>query len=350
MKITFFIGSMGRGGAERVISILANHYAKMGWDVDIALLLDQEVGYELHDNVNIINLNAGPGSYIKNLPSWLTKVRKYIKTAKPERIVSFVGRINMLVLTAALGLKAPIVVSERNDPKHDGRGKLIQTYCNLIYHNAAAVVYQTKYEQSCFSSSLKNGYIIPNPVSVHVTKSLGQNTEIVTAGRLLPQKNQKMLISAFAQVHKNHPEMTLKIFGSGNLKDELQEQIEILGLQKCAFLCGNILDLHNHLSGAKMFVMTSEFEGLSNALIEAMMLGLPCITTDYPGADELIFHGENGLMVPCRDTEALAKAMERIIEDPIFSENLSRSAMKNSENYYEDIVLRMWDEIIIGKS
>ena len=221
-RISFFIGSMHGGGAERVISIIANHYCQMGWNVDIALLFDKDIGYDLDARINIIDLAQAQGSYYKRLPKWLLGIRRYVKKTKPDRIVSFVGRINVLVLTACLGLKVPIIVSERNDPKHDGRSNLMLKICNWSYKRAKAVVYQTKYEQSCFSNKLNNGVVIANPVTIAVEpEKTTRPFEIVTAGRLLPQKNQALLIDAVAQIKERYPAVTLKIYGNGALKAEM---------------------------------------------------------------------------------------------------------------------------------
>ena len=209
-RISFFIGSMHGGGAERVISIIANHYCQMGWNVDIALLFDKDIGYDLDARINIIDLAQAQGSYYKRLPKWLLGIRRYVKKTKPDRIVSFVGRINVLVLTACLGLKVPIIVSERNDPKHDGRSNLMLKICNWSYKRAKAVVYQTKYEQSCFSNKLNNGVVIANPVTIAVEpEKTTRPFEIVTAGRLLPQKNQALLIDAVAQIKERYPAVKL---------------------------------------------------------------------------------------------------------------------------------------------
>ena len=346
-KISFFIGSMHGGGAERVISILANNYCKNGWNVDIVLLLSNKIGYELDKRINIVDLSQSKGSYYKRLPNWLKKIRSYVKTEKPERIVSFIGRINILVLTACLGLKVPIIVSERNDPKRDGRGKLMLNYCNLIYKKAKAVVYQTNYEKSCFSNKLKNGVIIANPVSVSVhPKSLDSPYEIVTAGRLQPQKNHKMLIEAVSEVIKEYHDVTLKIYGDGYLKDQLQKQINDLQVAENIELCGNVSDLHERINGTCIFVMCSEFEGLSNALIEAMMLGIVCISTDYPGADEVIVHGNNGLIVKCDDANGLSKAIKQVLSDKELRNRLSVNAIEASMKYSESRVIELWKDVI----
>ena len=349
MKISFFIGGMRRGGAERVISILANDYCARGWDVEIVLLLQNAVEYDLDSRIRIVDITKKSGGYLKNAPRWLGGIRKYLKDRKPDRVVSFVGRINALVLTASVGLNLPIVISERNDPKQDGRGAFMQWYCNRIYHRAKAIVYQNEHEKSCFSTSLeKKGCIIPNPVSV-VAEKADNRTTVVTAGRLIEQKNQKILVSAMAQVHKAYPDVKCRIYGEGNLRALLQTQIDELGLQDVVSLEGNVKDIHARLSQCGIFALTSNFEGLSNALIEAMQVGLACITTDYPGARELITDGENGLVVPMNDADALAEAIVKLIENNNgCADTLARQGKQSADRFRADVVLTQWHSVIEG--
>lgn len=349
MKIVFFIGSLGGGGAERVISILANHYAARGWDVEIALLLKNEIRYSLDERIKITDLSGKHASYFKNLPAWILGIRKYLKKSKPDKVVSFVGRINALVLLSTFGMKTQIVASERNDPKHDGRGKLMLALCNFCYgfKRCRAIVYQTKYEESCFSASLaKKSRIIPNPIEVMAQRDIAQRGRIVTAGRLSPQKNHAMLLSAVSSLVENFPEIRVDIYGDGELKEQLQDQINRSGLGKMVTLCGNVSDLHARIASAEMFVMTSEFEGLSNALLEAMMLGLPCITTDYPGADEAISHEKNGLIIPRGDTGRLAEEIRRVHTDEELRNTLTEGALAASIAYKKENVLDLWDSVI----
>lgn len=347
MKISFFIGSMGRGGAERVISILANDYCARGWDVDIVLMLKNAVEYQLDERIGIVDITGPSGSYIKNAPYWVKSIRNYLKNRKADRVVSFAGRINALVLTAALGMKQTIIVSERNDPMHDGRGRGILWYCNRIYRRADKIVYQNAYERSCFDKFLENrGYIIPNPIVVNAQKEDTAEMIVATAGRLGPQKNQAMLVRAMAQVHEKYPEVKCRIYGEGSLREALQQQIRELNLQNVVTLEGNVSDIHERLAKCSIFVMTSNFEGLSNALIEAMMMGLPCITTNFPGVDELIFHGENGLMVPMDDHVALAQQMERLIGDRAFAMKLANNAKAHAQQFRAEVVLQQWREVI----
>ena len=349
MKIVFFIGSLGGGGAERVISILANHYCNRGWDVEVALLLKNEVTYAIDEKIKIVDLTGKRGSYFNNLPGWIFGIRKYLRKSKPDRIVSFIGRINALVLLSTLGMKTPIIVSERNDPKHDGRGRIMLALCNMCYRfkRCRAIVHQTKYEESCFQPSLaKKSHIIPNPIEVKTKSEKTQRGRIVTAGRLSEQKNHAMLISAVSRLTPMHPEICVDIYGEGQLRGSLQRQIDETGLKEKIYLHGNVSDLHHKIATADIFVMTSEFEGLSNALLEAMMLGVPCITTDYPGADEAILDGENGLVVPRGNTDKLAEAIIKILLDDKLRAQLSQNALAESEKYKKENVLKLWDNVI----
>lgn len=348
MKIVFFIGSMGRGGAERVISILANHYAKKNWQVEIILLLDNLVKYELDDKIKIVDLSL-KGSYLKNLFYWIFYIRRYIKEKKPDRIVSFIGRINYLVLTASIGMKIPIIVSERNDPKHDGRNKFLQFYGNICYRLAKAIVFQTNYEKLCFDKVLyEKSFIIANPVEISCSpvKNFSDNLEIVTAGRLRSQKNHEMLIKAFNIVNKKFPSLKLKIYGEGHLKNKLQSLIENYNLSDKIKLCGNVSDLHERISNSTIFILTSNYEGLSNSLIEAMMLGLPCITTDYSGANEIIKNNFNGIIVPKNDVLFLANQIIFLLENKNLRKKLSKNGLEIAKNYKKEIILKEWEKII----
>lgn len=349
MKIVFFIGSLAGGGAERVISILANHYASKDWQVEIALLLKNEVGYKLDKKIKIVDLSGKHGSYFKNLPGWIAGIRKYLKTSKPDRVVSFIGRINVLVLMSTLGMKVPVVASERNDPKHDGRGNFMLALCNKSYSfkHCKAIVHQTKYEESCFDDKLaQKSFVIPNPVETKAVRKELDKFRIVTAGRLTDQKNHPMLINAVSKLGKEFPSLTADIYGDGYLKEKLNELVDENNMTGRITLCGNVSDLHDRIANAGIFVMTSEFEGLSNALLEAMMLGLPCISTLYPGVDEVIDDGKNGILVQRGDVDSLAGQIKRVLTDDDLRTELSRQALLTSEAYKKEQVLKLWENVI----
>lgn len=348
-KITFVIGGMSRGGAERVISILANHYAELGWKVDIVMLLSNKVGYELDDKIRLIDMTRKRQNKIAGAPHWVLSFRKYVKESDPDIIVSFVARINVVVLLATLGANKKIVISERNDPSMDGRSRFLDFMTKILYKKARKIIFQTKRAASHFTGEiLKNSVIIPNPISVKCYAQENTKHKIVSVGRLAPQKNHKMLIDAFAEVSKKHPEYQLWIYGEGTSRSELETKIKEFKLEDKVFLPGNIPDIHQRISNAEMFVLSSDYEGLSNALLEAMMMGIPCISTTCAGSDEYIKDSRNGLLVPIGDTGKMETAIERLIENDDFRHSIGEAGRQSVEQCDSQIVMKKWCETIEG--
>lgn len=350
MRIAFFIGQMKAGGAEKVLSVLANHYAAKGWDVDIIMLLGDCVNsshFDLNPTINVVNLSR-KGSYFKNIIPWLISIRRHIKRTRPSVVVSFIGRINALVLTALLGKNIPVIVSERSDPNHDGRGLFMAKYCNWIYRFSQAIVFQTNYQKNCFPKTLdKKAVVIPNPIKV-VPKPENQIDRLIcTSGRLHPCKNQHMLIDAISFLIKDFPDVKCHILGDGELFDKLNHQIIDLNISNNVILLGNKKNINEYVSKCSVFVMTSEFEGLSNALMEAMMLGKICISTDYAGVEDLITDGVDGLIIPRGDTRALANALSSIFHDQSGQyTNLGKNAREKMMGYEIENILKQWDQLI----
>ena len=342
---------MKSGGAERVIQLLANHFAHSGWKIEIILLLSNEVDYQqfpLDKSITIVDLSEKNVSYSKNAIKWLKSIRKYVKAKKPDCIVSFVGRINALVLSATIGLGIPTVVSERSDPMQDGRGYYMRKYCDVLYHRASAIVFQTKYQQSCFSSSLgKKSYIVPNPVSVSIIDNIVANPlEISTAGRLFASKNHVLLIDAIKLVTEKYPEVQCFIYGEGDQRNNLEQRIKHQDLSGNVHLAGNKTDIYRWISRSSIFVMTSEYEGMPNALVEAMMLGKACISTDYPGVNEVIENGVNGIIIPRGDCKQLAHAIVQLLDNEEYKKRLSNNAKKTAALYKTDRIVEEWKRLI----
>ena len=344
-RLLIVMGSMGRGGAEKVISNVSEYFANKGWKVWIALLLFNKVDYVLHKGVQIVDLSGATQSRLKRLPYWIKSIRKLIKQVKPDTILSFAARINVITLISTLGLKKKVVVSERNDPFCDGRSKGVDLLTNWLYPKAHSVVFQTKRSTTYFKG-LNNSCIIPNPVSIQCGAEEAVPGKIVTVGRLMPQKNQKMLISAFAEVNKKFPYSELHVYGEGELRGELEEQINSLGLSNKVFLQGNVLELHKRISDAAIFVLPSDYEGLSNALLEAMMMGLPCISTDCAGSDEYITDGENGLLTSVGNEAQMISAMTRLLENPEEAKVFGERAAKTAEGLQKDIIMEKWYSVM----
>lgn len=332
-----------------MVSILANDYAACGWQAEIGLLLSGGVEYELCAGVNTLDFSGTSESRIRRVPFWLKKIRHYLKTEKPDLVVSFVARINVLVLLASLGTKTKVFVSERNDPRYDGRGMLSKWMVRLLYPLSNGIVFQTEQVKSLFCQKIQSkGTVIPNPISVKTRTSEPKRKKIVTVGRLTAQKNHAMLIRAFSEVVKQYPEYCLEIYGKGELEEKTAAYINELGMSEHVFLCGNHLNIHEKTADAELFVLSSDYEGLSNALLEAMMMGLPCISTRCAGAEEYIADNENGKLVPVADADAMKKAILYMIEHPAERKKMGERAEKTSELFSKECVLKQWHDFLEG--
>lgn len=345
-KIMFVTSSLIRGGAERVTSILSNDYAKRGWDVTVVMVLHSYIGYELDPRIKIIDISNDKKPIYLTYPSIVLKLRKLIKDIDPDVIVSLMWNVCLISGVATMGLEKKLITSERNDPSKEGNSLIIRKAVEAIYAKSHCCVLQTKRVASLFPEKVqKKSVVIPNPIEIK-TKARYGSKRVISCGRLTEQKNQKMLIEAFSWISKDFPEWTLDIYGEGPLKDNLQSLINEKGLESRITLKGNVANLHEEICDAELFVLSSDYEGLSNALLEAMMMGLPCISTDCAGSDEAIDDMENGILIPVGDTEALKEAMVRLMSDRELSMKLGKAAASSSQKYSSTSVISQWREVI----
>lgn len=346
-RIVFLIGSMRRGGAERVISLLANNYAERGWEVDILTLLDDNNEYKLNRSINVISIGNEDNSRISQLPKWIKGIRKYVIEKKPDRIVSFIARINIITLLSCIGLKQRIIVSERNDPKKDGRSALVRMATYILYPLADSVIFQTTWAKACFPNRIqRRSRVIPNPINVTIETAINKEKKIVAVGRLAEQKNHSLLISAFKKVYNEYPEYKLCIYGEGGLREKLTKQIHELDLTNAVYLLGNVSNIHERIADAEVFVLSSNYEGLSNALLEAMLMGLPCISTNCAGSNEVIINDTNGIIVEIGNEEQLAMAIRELINNKEKAYNLGKNGKKTVQGMKIENIISMWEEII----
>lgn len=311
------------------------------------MLLKNEVAYELHPKTRIVDLSGESESRVRRIPYWLRTIRTYVKKEQPDVILSFVARINILVMLACIGVEKRIIVSERNDPMRDGRGIITKVLTGLLYPQCDGIVFQTKRAWSCYSKVIREkGEIIPNPICVNEFADCMDKTKIVTVGRLAEQKNHKLLIRSFKRLLINYPHMELYIYGEGPCRKELEDYIKVLGIDGKVHLPGRIDKIHREIRDAGMFVLSSDYEGLSNALLEAMVMGLPCISTNCAGSDEYIINEINGLLVCVGDELGLEKAMKRFIEDDELRGKCASNARKISGLVGGHEVMEKWRNII----
>lgn len=348
MKIIFFTGEFTEGGAERVISILTNEFVRRGFDIEILKYLNTENFYSVNEIVKITSVieNTKTNNKLTNL-KWM---HNYFKN-NADLVISFLASWNIMALLANAGNKVPIIVADRNDPYKIPSNPLIRKARDILYYKADYVVLQTLRNQRYFSKSIQNkSVVIPNPIDLgdKVGKALKTPKEnvIVNVGRLKPQKNQKMLINSFKEVLNKYPDYKLVIYGEGDYRKELEKHIDNLDLKDKVILAGNQKDVLDKIMSAKLFVMSSDYEGMPNALIEAMCLGLPCISTKVSGTEELIEDGVNGLLVDTRNEDELTKAILKMLNEKKLQNVFGENSKKISKKLKVSCIVGEWTNII----
>ena len=354
MKIIFVIPNLGSGGAERVISILSASFADQEADVDIVLMHNKEIAYFISDKVNVIDFGMDLLFCSKRLSCKI--MRDYFKKQKQEHdkivIIPFHDSCLKRVLLSVSGLAIPVIACERNDPYQKGTSMIAKTKANLPYRMASHCVFQTPGASEYYDNYVQNkSTVIMNPLvmSENIKWNGIESKRIVSVGRLEPQKNQMMLIESFHRVHKEHPEYILEIYGEGSMREILQEKINELQLDQCVFLRGHSSDIPKILEESFLFVLSSDYEGLSNALIEALAVGMPVITTDHPcgGAKILVQDGVNGILVSTGNANEMASAMKQIIQDHTFALRMGENAYRTRELLSVDRIADEWLKVIM---
>ena len=350
IKVAFCIPSLGCGGAERVTSILANQFALRGYDVSVVMLSHLLCSYPLSNDVHVVCLNCDDDAGMPSSKRFLTrlkKIRKAIKDIAPDVVVSFMSETNIDVCFALVGINVPIIVSERNDPATDPASRAKQIMRKLAYTKPKGFVFQTPDAQAYFSKRIqKKSDIILNPLGKAMPSRFEgeRDRRIVAVGRLNKQKNFTMLIDAFAEFLKTHPDRVLEIYGEGVLEEKIKEYISGKGMNDKVILKGFCRDVHERILSAEMFVMSSDFEGMPNALLEAMAIGMPCISTDCPcgGPRMLIEPYENGILVPVKDTKSMTEAMCYMADNSDEARKMSINAVSVKNRADVDSVAMQW--------
>ncbi len=343
-KIFFVSGSLVWGGAQRVLTLLANAYAQRSWEVHIALLLRGEQGYPLEDTIQLHDLSQ-KGPYYKNMLRWVTALRALLQRERPDAVVSFAGRVNLVALLAAAGTGLPVLVSERNDPAHDRRSGLERRLCKFFYGKADCVVFQTEYQRRYYGKRCRNNAcVIGNPISAPVYRGEHPSGDILAVGKLMAQKNHPMLIRAFAQIAARHPDTRVHIFGEGAQRGALQQLIDELGLHDRVLLEGNSDRIFAQMRECRYFVMTSDYEGLSNALLEAMLSGMTCISTAWNGIEDFAQDGKNLWLVPVGDVDALAALLDEVLSGQ--RPDLRPAGFAAAERYRAENVIEQWFQAV----
>lgn len=345
-KLIIFTDSLMRGGAERVAVSLADYFTRNGTICVIVSLRKGENEYNVPNGVERIIIPDG-GTIAK-----IRGLRKILREQNADVMLVMGTPLCIYAVSAGIGLKGKVVISERNDPNHFPGKPATKVLSRLLMTAADGFVFQTEEAKRYYARRLGGrGAVIFNPL---LTDRLPEaytgprRKSVVSMGRLAPQKNQKMLISAFAALAEDYPEYDLTIYGDGALKDALQQQAEQFGIEDRVHLPGNQQNVLEIIKDATVFVMSSDYEGMPNALIEAMAIGMPCICTDCPcgGPRELMEDGENGLLVPVGDAKAMESALRRMLDDSQWAQRMGMQAVAIREKLHVERIGRQWMEYI----
>lgn len=352
MKLMFYINSISCGGAERVMVNLANQFAHKGHVVIFVTTYQTKQEYELFERIERkVLLARNDYSFIKKNLKCTRDLRKIIKTELPDVLVSFMAEPNFRAICSGLGLKTKNLISVRNDPDREYPNALFKFCARFLYKFADCVVFQTKGAQNWFSKPIrKKSCIIANQVSEQFFQATPAEVhkDIVSVGRLAEQKNHELLIKAFAKI-ANKTDDNLVIYGEGERKETLVKLVRDLQLTDRVFFPGVVSDVSGTIKFAKMFVLSSSFEGMPNALIEAMVLGLPCISTDCPcgGPRELFDNQKNGLLVPVGDENELAEKMMNLIENEELRTEIGNRAKLAATRFSPETIFKKWETVIV---
>lgn len=334
------------GGAEKNMICLAGYLVNKGYDVSICSVEGDDLIYPVDDKVKVFLTHAKYKNKILLHLQTFFRTRKLIKQINPDVIVSFWLHPTFYAMT--LFKRCKIIFCERNNPEtiYSSFSKKILRY---VLKKCQGLVFQTQGVINQFPNlELKNkSIVIPNPI--YIDKEAFQYVEskdnrIVTIGRLTEQKNQKLLIDAFAKIEKTNPNIILEIYGEGPLKEMLQKQICDYHLENKVFLKGTSSDVLKLIHSAKLFVLTSFYEGMPNVLIEAQGLGIPCISSDCPpgGPAYLIDHRQTGLLFK-------NNCLDSLVEQMYFALESDDEIKKISKNAYNSVYVKHDINVIFGE-
>lgn len=355
MKIAMMIASLSRGGSERVMVNLAEYLHRQGHEVTIVTQYRLENEYEISEGITRVLseiTQAEMGGRITNFTARVRKLRNIWKELRPDVILSFIGKNNLMTIMTTRGLKVSVAVAVRGEPSEEYYSRGLMKAANLLFPKADGVILQTNASRGYFDrAAVKKSVIMKNPLNNDFLRDEytgRRRNEIVMVGRIDENKNHKMAINAFANVADKYADYHMTIYGEGELRKALQELVKELHMEDRIALPGATGQVAEAIFDAKLFLLTSNSEGVPNTVIEAMALGIPVICTDCPskGPAELIIDGENGILIPVGNQGALENAIDSVLSDDEKQKKISHNAYQTAKQFAGDIVNHEWEDYL----
>lgn len=343
MKIMFIIPRMVGGGAERVISVLSNEFVKRQIEVKILMTAGSDMAYRLDEQIEVIQIGGRTGGSIFKRMERIIRMRKVFKQNREYTLVAFEPATAFFTCLAKIGLHMKQVSSERNDPE-SFPNKKIREYA---YLHSDRIVFQTEDAMRYFQKDIQEkGIIIVNPITEKLPEVYTgpRKHTVVAAGRLEEQKNHVNLFYAFKDFLVKYPDYVLHLYGQGSLEQELKALAEKLGIAANVIFEGFHENILNEIKDAGMYILSSDYEGISNSLLEAMGMGMPVVSTDCPcgGSRMCIQDGVNGFLVPVGQSDALRDAMEKLAGSAKLAMQMGREASKVRERFSLQSIVKEW--------
>lgn len=352
-ELVFVIEQLHGGGAERVTATLMNRLCH-NCQIHLISTYYHDDANDFPTDINI-KKHMMPASYGDRFHLLLKRIaflKKTISDIHPHCVISLSGcGTNALLTVAMIGSKIPLILSERNDPHRDPKEKLLRILRMWTYTFCQGLVFQTREAQKYFPSFIhRKSTVICNPLTGALPEESNapKAKRIINCCRLVPQKNLGLLFDAFSDIADKFPDISLVIWGEGPEREKLEKRIAEMGLGDRIFLPGYSQNIYLEMNRSMLFVSSSDYEGISNSMLEAIALGVPTICTDCPagGARETIRHGENGLLVPVGDRQALAEAMGSVLSDPELAEKLSLNGRRLRDEIAVGAITKRWEAYI----
>ena len=353
LKLLFVIGTLSGGGAERMLSVITNEFVKHGVDVHICCLEQSENENNcLLPEITYSFLDRKKKHKYSNILHRLYSLRRIIKKTNPDAVIPFMVHNALQSALCTIGMKTIIIMRVASIPENDLNSKIARVWGKYLWRRIKGAFFQSELQQEAFSSYLScKTIVLPNPIADNDLWTLPKdytNKTILTAGRLVLFKNHSLLVNAFAELVIEFPDWQLEICGEGKLRDALTNEIEQLNLQDRIHIRGFVSDVFNRMYTDSIFAFTSDYEGMPNALIEAMCMGCACVVTDFHGGSlpTLITDQQNGIIVPVNDKEALTLGLRRLMSSPELRERLGQEATKLRTVINVNGIYRKWNEYI----